>query len=82
MITHPGRSRWAFASLSIIVCLLFSALTLAAGQISATDKPDHPLSSQEWREDLHFLAAQMRLKHKSLFHTMTEAELNQAVTIK
>ena len=79
MITHPGYSRWAFASLSKVVCLLFTALTLAAGQTSATDKPDHPLSSQEWREDLHFLAAQMRLKHKSLFHTMTEAEFNQAV---
>jgi len=76
MITLPGRSRSALASLT---CLLFTALTLASAQTAATDKPDHQLSPQEWREDLHFLAAQMRLKHKSLFHTMTEAEFNQAV---
>jgi hypothetical protein len=76
MITLPGRSRSAFVSLT---CLLLTALTLASVQTAATDKPDHRLSQQEWREDIHFLAAQMRLKHKSLFHTMTEAEFNQAV---
>jgi hypothetical protein len=63
----------------MVVCLLFTYPILAAGQTAATDKPEHQLSPQEWREDLHFLAAQMRAKHKSLFHTMTEAEFNQAV---
>jgi hypothetical protein len=60
------------------VCLIFTAPTLAAGQTAATDKPEHVLSQQDWREDLHFLAAQMRLKHNSLFHTMTEVQFNQA----
>jgi len=36
-------------------------------------------SAKEWREDLHFLAEQMRLKHKSLFHTMNEAQFNGEV---
>ncbi len=76
MFALPGRSSSAFASLAIVACLLFTALRLAAGQTAATD---HQLSTQEWREDLHFLGAQMRLKHKSLFHTMTETAFNQAV---
>jgi hypothetical protein len=76
MIALPGRLSSAFASLAIVACLLFTALRLAAGQTAATD---HQLSTQEWREDLHFLGAQMRLKHKSLFHTMTETAFNQAV---
>ena len=76
MIALPGRSSSAFASLAIVACLLVTAPRLAAGQTAATD---HQLSAQEWREDLHFLGAQMRLKHNSLFHTMTETAFNQAV---
>ena len=76
MITLPARKSSAFASLVIVACVLFTAVRLAAGQTAATD---HQLSTQEWREDLYFLSAQMRLKHKSLFHTMTETEFNQAV---
>jgi hypothetical protein len=38
------------------------------------------LSAEQWRQDLHFLAEQMPLKHKSLFHTMNEAEFHAAVT--
>jgi tetratricopeptide (TPR) repeat protein len=37
------------------------------------------LSADEWRQDLHFLAEQMRLRHKSLFHSMTEAGFDAAV---
>jgi len=65
--------------MTIVACLLFTVPTLAAAQSAATDKPDRRLSPQDWREDLRFLAAQMRLKHKSLFHSMTEAEFNQAI---
>jgi hypothetical protein len=43
-----------------------------------TAPPPH-LSSEEWREDLHYLAQQMPLKHKQLFHTMTEAAFQEAV---
>jgi hypothetical protein len=78
MFPLSDRSSSAFVSITIVACLVFTVPTLAAGQ-TATDKPDHRLSPQDWREDLRFLATQMRLKHKSLFHTMTEAEFNQAV---
>ncbi len=78
MFPLSDRSSATFVHITIVACLLFTVPTLAAGQ-TATDKPDHRLPPQDWREDLRFLAAQMRLKHKSLFHTMTEAEFNQAV---
>jgi hypothetical protein len=78
MFPLSNRSSSAIVSITIVACLVFTVPTLAAGQ-TATDKPDHRLSPQDWREDLRFLATQMRLKHKSLFHTMTEAEFNQAV---
>ena len=78
MFPLSDRSSSTFVHITIVACLLITVPTLAAGQ-TATDKPDHRLSPQDWREDLRFLAAQMRLKHKSLFHTMTEAEFNQAV---
>ena len=78
MFPLSDRSSSALVSLTIVACLVFTVPTLAAGQ-TATDKPERRLSPQDWREDLRFLAAQMRLKHKSLFHTMTEAEFNQAV---
>jgi len=76
MTTLRDRSSSWFTSLTLVACLLFAALTIWTGRAATTD---NPLSAQEWREDLHFLAAQMRLKHKSLFHTMTETEFNQAV---
>jgi hypothetical protein len=73
MIATSVRSRSGFVSVAIVACLLIADVRLAVGE-TAADKPGKQLSAQEWREDLHFLAAQMRLKRKSLFHTMTEAE--------
>jgi hypothetical protein len=70
MFRLSDRSSSALVSITIVACLVFTVPTLAAGQ-TATDKPEHRLSRQDWREDLRFLAAQMRLKHESLFHTMT-----------
>jgi len=34
---------------------------------------------EQWRQDLRYLTEQMPLKHKSLFHTMSEAEFHAAV---
>src|SRR5258708_9263546 len=78
MFPLSNRSSAAFVPITILACLLFTVPTLAAGQ-TTTDKPDHRLSPEDCREDLRFLAAQMRLKHKSLFHTMTMADFNEAV---
>jgi hypothetical protein len=52
--------------------LVSPRLTAAANK--AKDNLDHRLSPQEWRQDMHFLAERMRLKHKSLFHTMSETQ--------
>jgi len=37
------------------------------------------LTADEWRADLHYLAEQMPLRHKNLFHTMTPAAFHAAV---
>ncbi|HEY3927720.1 MAG TPA: hypothetical protein VGL89_05065 [Candidatus Koribacter sp.] len=52
-----------------------AAVTTAAAHDIVTIQP----SAQEWREDLHYLAEQMRLQHKSLFHDMTPFDFDQAV---
>jgi hypothetical protein len=67
----------AIASLLVATLVFSPRLTAAAN--NAEDKPDHQLSPQEWRQDLHFLAEQMRLEHKSLFHTMSETQFKEAV---
>jgi len=78
MFPLSHRASSAFVYITIVACLVFSVPTLAGPQ-TASGESHHRLSPQDWREDLRFLATQMRLKHKSLFHTMTEAEFNQAV---
>ncbi|HWW16204.1 MAG TPA: hypothetical protein VN310_16215 [Candidatus Dormibacteraeota bacterium] len=74
LASHPNPP---IALLAAAVCFLLSPFPSAAAQNAANDKPSPPMSAQEWREDLKFMAAQMRLKHKSLFHTMTESEFTQ-----
>ena len=60
---------------AIALCLLFlSGLLPALAQSTAP----HP-SAQQWREDLDYLAQEMPRQHKSLFHTMTQAQFEQAV---
>ncbi|HKD86356.1 MAG TPA: hypothetical protein VKB58_16515 [Terriglobales bacterium] len=60
---------------AVALCLLsLSALLPAFPQSTAPH-----LSAQQWREDLHYLAQEMPKQHKSLFHTMTQAQFEQAV---
>jgi len=68
-----------FASFALLSYLLSVTPAPVSAQSPAIEKTQPPLSAQDWRDDLQFLAAQMRLKHKSLFHSMTEAQFNQAV---
>jgi len=60
------------------IVLVASGFALQAPTAGVSGGQRHP-SVKEWREDLHFLAEQMRLKHKSLFHTMTEAQFTGEV---
>jgi hypothetical protein len=57
-----------------LLLLCFFSVLPSAAQNTAPH-----LSAQEWREDLHYLAQEMPKQHKSLFHTMTQAEFEQAV---
>ncbi|HEY6953263.1 MAG TPA: tetratricopeptide repeat protein [Bacteroidota bacterium] len=62
--------------LSAFICSLI--VVTIAHTASAAGQGRHP-SASEWRADLHTLATQMPLKHKSLFHTMTREEFDRAV---
>ena len=70
-------SRFVFTRLFFLYIFLNPLFSHA--QSSPTNRANPQLSIADWREDLHFLAAQMRLKHRSLFHTMTEAQFDNAV---
>lgn len=65
---------------SLLCLLVFSALSVGQDPNNGHPTQEHALSSDQWRKDLHYLAEQMRLKHKFLLHTMTESEFNAAVT--
>src|SRR5215469_2881728 len=84
-ISHHGRGivsvlRFCltFGLLFPAYCLLITPPAAASGQTSSQRKQAQ-LSAQEWREDLRFMAEHMRTLHKSLFHTVTEADLQQAI---
>lgn len=59
--------------MAIVLAFACGSPLLLSGQ------DEHALTAEQWRQDLRFLAEQMPLKHKSLFHTMSEAEFHTAV---
>src|SRR5579859_6295822 len=80
MIMPSVRSLHSGLALKIAVyALLFLSVTSPWDNAFASVELESQPSAQEWREDLRFLVQQMRLKHKSLFHTISEAEFTQAV---
>src|SRR3954452_17118098 len=40
---------------------------------------EHAMDTQAWREDIDFLAEELPKRHANLFHTLTQAQLDQAV---
>jgi hypothetical protein len=79
-----GRRQWTSLSHRpwVLLCAGFFSLTPwgdSQAQTTPNDRQEPVLTAEDWREDLHYMALQMRLKHKSLFHTVTEAEFNKAV---
>jgi len=74
-----GRSnRMMKKPLSVsILCLVLIVLAYPVQVVSQ----GHRITAREWHEDLRYLASQMPLKHKSLFHTMTQSEFEQAVSV-
>ena len=62
----------------LIAVTLLALLPLpAAAQQSAQARPE--LTADQWREDLRFMAAEMKARHASLYHKVTQAEFDAAV---
>ncbi len=68
---------------TIVVLAVASALAAfglgTATTYAQSDRAPVPLTVDQWRADLQFLAHEMPLKHKDLFHTMTPDTFRQAV---
>ena len=70
----------AFAlALSVGVASGFPAL--AEPNVTAVAAADAPrnLTSAQWREDLNFMASEMKRRHKNLYHTITQQQFDAAV---
>jgi hypothetical protein len=68
------------ARLALLLSILIFGRALTTSAQTAAAEGGRNLSAAEWREDLHYLDSQMRLKHKSLFHSVSEAEFASAVS--
>lgn len=68
-------------AVSIFLAFACAVPLVSWGQDASRERTasKHSLSAEQWREDLRYLAEQMPLRHKSLFHTMKEAEFRAAV---
>ena len=64
-----------------LALLLSPALVLAQGTTPQAANATAPakLSAGQWREDLRFMAAEMRRRHRNLFHTVERAAFDRAV---
>jgi len=78
IIAHYLPVRYGFGLLFIIGSLVLAGHPQTPEQTTPEPRPPQ-LSVQEWRDDLHFLATRMLSLHKSLFHTMREADFRKAV---
>ncbi len=50
------------------------------GKDAAAPATSPQLSPAEWRQDLRFMAAEMKQRHKNLFHTVSRARFDEAVS--
>lgn len=64
-----------------VLFVAFAGALLAFGPGAAARAENAPvaLTVEQWRADLHYLAEQMPLRHKSLFHTLTPEAFRGAV---
>lgn len=68
---------------SVLCSMLLIVIALVNSAI-AQDRPSSALivdktEAENWREDLRYMAEQMPIRHKNLFHTMTRAQFDEAV---
>lgn len=65
--------------LSIILLLPFLGNHLSARSGAQINVPVSENEAKKWREDLRFMAEEMPVRHKNLFHTMTRQQFDAAV---
>lgn len=68
------KQKFIFGILLILIWAVF-----ASAQPSEIKPGGLHLTTDQWREDLRFLAAEMPKRHKNLFHTMTREQFETAV---
>lgn len=64
-----------------IACALGACFVSQPGlaQTAAAPAPPRELTAEQWREDLRFIAAEMRSRHPNLYHEVSKAEFESAV---
>ncbi|MBV8197256.1 MAG: hypothetical protein JO263_03915, partial [Candidatus Eremiobacteraeota bacterium] len=63
-----------------LATLVVGTLALSVRILAAQSAGSLPaITADQWRADLHYLAEQMPLRHKNLYHTMTPEAFRAAV---
>ena len=60
------------------LCIVFFSLN-AAIAIAQNDPDINRLTTEQWREDLHYFASQMPVRHRNLFFKMSKEDFDSAV---
>lgn len=63
----------------LVVAVAGALLALGVPMSARAESAPVPLTAEQWRADLRYLAEQMPLRHKSLFHTLTPEAFHRAV---
>lgn len=72
--------RSTIMQLPLATCLLALATAASwAGAATENPKPNTQLSKQEWQADLNYLNGELHRRHKNMFHSVTQAQWEQAV---
>jgi hypothetical protein len=61
-----------------LVAFLIALMPLPA-TAQHSNPPPHELTAEQWREDLRFMAAEMKARHANLYHRVSEADFDKAV---
>lgn len=64
----------------LVLCLAITepAISQTAAAPAAAEQP-RQLTAEQWREDLEFMAAEMKRRHANLYHTVSRQEFEAAV---
>jgi hypothetical protein len=63
----------------LLILAMFIALFPTPAAAQQSNLPPAQLTPQQWREDLRFMAAEMKARHANLYHKVSQAEFDAAV---